>query len=364
MTEHKDHEQLQEQQAGLNGEAPAADEAKKPETSGQGGVAVEQPTEQGSAAEASAPEPATEHEASGAAESTAAESTESSEAAAKPVEAPANVADEANNAQPPASTDMKAEPSKSDAGTSDAAAAEGEKPKRLDPAEREARRAAALAAKAAAQSEGAAPAGDGEKPKRLDPAEREARRAAALAAKAAAKAAAEGGGDGGEGAEPPPKEPSPKQPLLDKITALIRDQVASDAVEDQYINEADSHLPVVVVKNEHWLKTAKLLKQSLQLDYLINLSGVDYETYMEVVYHIESFQTGEEYCVKVRTDRESPSIPSVTSVWSTANWPEREVYDLLGIQFPGHPDLRRILMPDDWVGHPLRKDYEPLDPEV
>lgn len=203
-----------------------------------------------------------------------------------------------------------------------------------------------------------------EKPARpkLDPAEREARRAAAAAAKAAKAAAA--AGDGGEEAQEAPKEPSPKQPLLDKITELIRSQVAEDAVEEAYINEADGHLPVVVVKGERWQKTASLLKEQLQLDYLINLTGVDYETHMEVVYHIESFQTNEQYCVKVRTDRDAASVPSVTPVWSTANWQEREAYDLLGIDFPGHPDLTRIMMPDDWVGHPLRKDYEPLDPEV
>lgn len=297
MTEHKDQEQLQEQQAAASGEAPAAKDTTKPEAAAQGEASAEQPAEKGSAAEA------------------------------KPAEAPEGGTSAAGRNEGPASSGVKAE-------TSGRQAASGE-----------------------------APASDGEKPKRLDPAEREARRAAALAAKAAAKAAA-GGGDEGEGAEPAPKEPSPNQPLLDKIVALIRDQVAPDAVEDHYINEADSHLPVVVVKNEHWLKTAKLLKQSLKLDYLINLSGVDYETYMEVVYHIESFQTGEKYCLKVRTDREAPSIASVTPVWSTANWPEREVYDLLGIQFPGHPDLRRILLPDDWAGYPLRKDYEPLDPEV
>ncbi|MNG35626.1 NAD(P)H-quinone oxidoreductase subunit J [compost metagenome] len=83
-----------------------------------------------------------------------------------------------------------------------------------------------------------------------------------------------------------------------------------------------------------------------------------------MAYHLLSLPHKHEYCVKVKTDRDQPSIPSVTPVWATANWNEREVYDLLGIDFPGHPNLVRIMMPDDWVGHPLRKDYEPLDPEV
>jgi len=229
---------------------------------------------------------------------------------------------------------------------------------------------------AEASGQTAAAAGEKAVPKapRLTPEERAARRAAAAAAKAAKSG--EGGSAGGEdgagkagseaaeAAPEQPKEPSPKQPLLDKITALIREHVGMDAVEEAYINEADLHLPVVVVKNDRWFRTAALLKDQLKLTFLACLSGVDYEKYMEVVYHLESLETGEQYCIKVRTDREAPSVPSVTPVWSTANWQEREVYDLLGIDFPGHHDLRRILLPDDWVGHPLRKDYVPLDPEV
>src|SRR5690606_29362373 len=134
-------------------------------------------------------------------------------------------------------------------------------------------------------------------------------RAAASAAKAAAggeaKPAARARAAEAEAQEEKPKEPSPNQPLLDKVTKLIREQIGPETVEEAYINEADSHLPVVAVKASHWFRTAQLLKEELQLDYLINLSGVDYETHMEVVYHIESFQTGENYCFKVRTNREA-----------------------------------------------------------
>ncbi|MNG02001.1 NADH-quinone oxidoreductase subunit C/D [compost metagenome] len=91
---------------------------------------------------------------------------------------------------------------------------------------------------------------------------------------------------------------------------------------------------------------------------------MDQETHLEVAYHLLSLTHKHEYCVKVKTDRDQASIPSVTDVWPTANWNEREAFDLFGIDFPGHPNLVRIMMPDDWVGHPLRKDYEPLDPEV
>lgn len=102
----------------------------------------------------------------------------------------------------------------------------------------------------------------------------------------------------------------------------------------------------------------------LRFNYLRNVSGVDYETHMEVVYHMIGLDSKLEAAIKVRTDRDAASVQSATPVWATANWNEREIYDLLGIDFPGHPDLRRIMMPDDWVGHPLRKDYEPLDSEV
>src|SRR5512142_960067 len=61
---------------------------------------------------------------------------------------------------------------------------------------------------------------------------------------------------------------------------------------------------------------------------------------------------------KVEADRAAPSVPTVEGVWKTANWFEREIFDLFGVDFPGHPDLRRLMLPDDWVGHPLRKDYQ------
>ena len=226
-------------------------------------------------------------------------------------------------------------------------------------------RAARAAAKAAAEAGGEAANGAGSGDAPVDP-ELEAKRKAAAearAARAAAKAAAEGG------ASDAPAEPKPSsrnQPLLDEAAALLRELVHGDAVEEAYINEMNGELPTLVVKAEHLPAAAKVLKDhdKLRQRYLRNVSGVDYETHMEVVYHLVDLESRRELAVKVKTDRETPSIPSVTPVWPTANWNEREIYDLLGVDFPGHPDLRRIMMPDDWVGHPLRKDYEPLDPEV
>ncbi len=97
----------------------------------------------------------------------------------------------------------------------------------------------------------------------------------------------------------------------------------------------------------------------LEFDALVNLTGCDYPDAgkIQVIYEFYSYLNDHELVVKTDTDRERPSVPTLTDVWPAANWLEREVYDLLGIDFPGHPDLRRLLLPDDWIGHPLRKDY-------
>jgi NADH-quinone oxidoreductase subunit C len=198
------------------------------------------------------------------------------------------------------------------------------------------------------------------------PAQDDAEAKAQAAAEARAARAAERAAKVGASEPEAPKEPSPKQPLLDRLVAIISETVAAEAIEHASINERDAHLPTVVIKADHWLNAANMLKDhpELQLHYLRNVSGVDMETHIEVVYHLISLDVKQDYCVKVKTAREEATVPSVTPIWSTANWNEREIYDLLGVDFPGHPDLRRIMMPDDWVGYPLRKDYEPLDPEV
>ncbi|MEY4479721.1 MAG: hypothetical protein RLZZ267_399 [Bacillota bacterium] len=185
--------------------------------------------------------------------------------------------------------------------------------------------------------------------------------AEARAARAAAKAAAEA-----EAAEATPKEPSPQQPILDRLVAIVNEQVGSDIIVESYINEMDAHIPTLVVKADNWAALAPILKnhEELQLEYLRNLSGVDRETHMECVYYLINLTNKQNYAIKVTTDRDNAIIPSVTPVWATAEWNEREVFDLLGIQFPGHPNMKRIMLTDDWVGHPLRKDYVQIDSEV
>jgi len=225
------------------------------------------------------------------------------------------------------------------------------------------------AAPAAANADApSAPAGEAAGAGAVDP-EREAKIKAAQEARAkrlAAKAAAGGEAAPGDAEPAEPKPPSPKQPWLDEAVELLKSEVHPEAVEEAVINELAGDMPTITVKAEHWRAAAELLKshEKLGCNYLRNVTGVDYETHMEVVYFVINLETKREYAIKIRTDREQPSVPSAVPVWPSADWPEREIYDLLGVDFPGHPDLRRIMMPDDWVGHPLRKDYVPLDPEV
>ncbi|WP_028593832.1 NADH-quinone oxidoreductase subunit C [Paenibacillus assamensis] len=156
------------------------------------------------------------------------------------------------------------------------------------------------------------------------------------------------------------------QSRLEQLVEQLKHDIAEDVVDEAIINEVNGQLPTITVKKEHWLAVARWfqVEEEWSCDYLRNVAGVDQGDELEVVYHLISLQTRREIAVHVKTEREQSWIPSVTPLWPTANWNEREVYDLLGIDFPGHPDLRRIMMPDDWVGHPLRKDYDPSDTEV
>ncbi len=196
-----------------------------------------------------------------------------------------------------------------------------------------------------------------------------AKAAAAAKAKAAAAARAKAGAEEtGDGDEQKSKEPSPNQPMLDHIVKVITSTMDSSAIEESYINELSKDEPTLVIAKDQWHEVARLLHDhpELQFDYLSSLHGVDYPAHMEVVYSMLSLsdKRGQRVTVRVKTDRENAEVPSVTDIWKGADWNEREAYDLLGIQFTGHPNLKRILLPDDWVGYPLRKDYEQLDEEV
>lgn len=125
--------------------------------------------------------------------------------------------------------------------------------------------------------------------------------------------------------------------------------------------ETEAIDPWLLVEPARIREVCRLLRDDPALGFgsLMCLSGVDWpkENKLQVVYHLHSIERGHRIVLKADMPRDEPRVPSVESVWKFANWHEREAYDLLGIVFEGHPDLRRILLPFDWEGHPLRKDY-------
>jgi NADH-quinone oxidoreductase subunit C len=118
----------------------------------------------------------------------------------------------------------------------------------------------------------------------------------------------------------------------------------------------------LVIPAAHLLTTAEFLcsDAELQFSFLSDITAVDHfpiEPRFDLNYHLLSLTRRERLRLKVRVAGGDPVIPSVVNVWPAANWHEREIFDLFGVRFEGHPELSRILMPDDWEGHPLRKDY-------
>ena len=164
--------------------------------------------------------------------------------------------------------------------------------------------------------------------------------------------------------------------FLDRLKSRFGDAITGSNLTavDPWIEVAPRELPAVC----RYLRD----EPDLRFDMLNCISGVDYfepdakkaakvdwQPHVEVVYHMSSLRHKTSLVVKVMLPRwkddkpgELPEVPTVSDIWSTANWHERETYDLVGVRFTDHPDLRRILCPEDWVGYPLRKDYEmPLE---
>ena len=129
------------------------------------------------------------------------------------------------------------------------------------------------------------------------------------------------------------------------------------AMEDGKLDRGELTL---VIRPDGIRPVCEFLKAHRGYRFLSDVTAVDWypsEPRFEVVYHLYCHERRERLRLKCRLSAEQPEIASVVPVWDAANWYEREVFDLFGIRFEGHPHLRRILMPDDWQGHPLRKDY-------
>jgi NADH-quinone oxidoreductase subunit C len=141
--------------------------------------------------------------------------------------------------------------------------------------------------------------------------------------------------------------------------ALIREKFPQAIVETVEFHGEQT----IVLHPEHLVAVCAYLQKNLQYDFLSDITAVDWLERVprfEVVYHVQSLPNRSQLRLKVRVGQpreEHPSVPTVTGIWPAANWYEREVYDLFGINFTGHPDMRRILMPLEWTTYPLRKDY-------
>ncbi len=123
----------------------------------------------------------------------------------------------------------------------------------------------------------------------------------------------------------------------------------------------------IIIEKEHLIKKVKKLRYDSELlfDYLIDITACDYpeKNVFEVIYHLLSLSRNERIRLKTEVERDNPLVSSITSIYPAANWFEREVYDLFGIKFENHPNLKRILLWEKFPGHPLRKDF-PLEKEV
>ncbi|MBU6145421.1 MAG: NADH-quinone oxidoreductase subunit C [Paenibacillaceae bacterium] len=133
--------------------------------------------------------------------------------------------------------------------------------------------------------------------------------------------------------------------------------------EDVVVNAPDG-IPTVIVPCERVYAVAQLLRDALGLAYARDVAAVDWETHISVSYLVSDVRTGRTAKLVVHAHAPDYGVPSLTPLYPGFDWGERESYDLLGVHFQGHPNLTRIMMPDEWVGHPLRKNYEPYDPEV
>src|SRR5262245_35284325 len=142
----------------------------------------------------------------------------------------------------------------------------------------------------------------------------------------------------------------------------IFDRLSAKHGEVVFDFQKDALDPFCFVQPWSWPEVARTLRDdpALRFEFLDCGPGMDWrdKKQIHVVFHLFPYTHKHAFVLKAALDRADPVLPSVVSVWSVANWQERECYDLLGVLFEGHPDLRRVLLPPDWEGHPLRKDFE------
>lgn len=162
---------------------------------------------------------------------------------------------------------------------------------------------------------------------------------------------------------PPPKPPVQLQtPLNNELVGRVRAKFGTALVEAM----EDRKQAIVIVECERLGEVAQYLRDEEKFDLLSDLTAVDWpkrEKRFDVVLNLYSFAKNERLRVKAKAG-DGEQVPSVAGIWPTANWLEREAFDMFGIIFAGHPNLTRILLPDQWQGYPLRKDYDIIEQDT
>jgi len=158
---------------------------------------------------------------------------------------------------------------------------------------------------------------------------------------------------------PPPKEAPPKPaPLDNELVQRLKARFGAAIIEPTI----DRKQAIVLAAAAQWFEISKYCRDEEKFDYLADITAVDWpkrEKRFDLVANLYSFAKNERLRLKAHLG-ENETVSTVVNVWPTANWLEREIFDMFGIRFDGHPDLRRMLLPEEWVGHPLRKDYDIL----
>ncbi|WP_341225908.1 NADH-quinone oxidoreductase subunit C [uncultured Arcticibacterium sp.] len=156
---------------------------------------------------------------------------------------------------------------------------------------------------------------------------------------------------------------------FENISSAIEAKFGSESILDK---KSEAIQPYIVIDKNSLVKICEFLytDERFYFDLLNCITAIDNgpeNNSMELWYHLTSIPFEKSFIIRVIIDRtpkeneELPSVPSLNSIWKTANWHEREAFDLLGINFSDHPDLRRILLPADWLGYPLRQDYQEME---
>jgi NADH-quinone oxidoreductase subunit C len=143
--------------------------------------------------------------------------------------------------------------------------------------------------------------------------------------------------------------------LSEILEKTIKDRFPDDVIESSELFGVLN----LKIRNDSLLPICRVLHEepSLGFDYLADITSIDWKDRVEVIYRLSNLATNSILALRIDLDRQKPEIDSLCDVWMGANYQEREVYDLMGIVFKGHPELERILLPLDWEGYPLRKDY-------